>query len=184
MRYFNYNWYIYRKANVWDFYQDKTCVGGVLVSCRVPEDGSEYTEQVDLLTPMLWEQCKLWNYTQVGKRGDEYKMMKKRMADECIDLAGMFLPNLKELSLNYTSTPLTWHDYTLTPEGSAYGVRKDFRYPLQTLLSPRTPIPNLFQTGQSLMLHGVHGVTMTAFYTCAEILGKEAIWKIVGNENA
>ncbi len=177
LRYFNYNRYIYRKANVWDFYQDKSNVGGVLVSCRVPDDGGEYTEQVDLLTPMLWEKCKAWNNTQVGKRDDEYKMMKKRMADECIELAGNFIPNLKEQCESYTSTPLTWHDYTFTPEGSAYGVRKDFRYPLQTLLSPRTPIPNLFQTGQSLMLHGVHGVTMTAFYTCAEILGREEMWK-------
>ncbi len=181
LRYFNYNRYIYRKANVWDFYQDKSCVGGVLVSCRVPDDGSEYTQQVDLLTPMLWEQCQVWNNTQIGKRNDEYKEMKKRIADECMELAARFIPSLREYTQSYTSTPLTWCDYTLTPEGSAYGVRKDFRYPLQTLLSPRTPIPNLLQTGQSLMLHGLHGVTMTAFYTCAEILGKETIWKIVKN---
>ena len=78
---------------------------------------------------------------------------------------------------------LTWRDYTLTPDGSAYGVRKDFSNPLLTMLSPRTPIPNLLLTGQNLMLHGVHGVTLTAFHTCAEVLGKEAMWKIVGNKN-
>jgi all-trans-retinol 13,14-reductase len=49
------------------------------------------------------------------------------------------------------------------------------------MLSPRTPIPNLLLTGQSLMLHGVQGVTMTAFHTCAEVVGKEAIWHIVGH---
>lgn len=179
LRYFNDNHYIYRKSNVWDFYGDNACVGGVLVSCRVPEDGSEYTQQVDLLTPMRWEQCKPWNYTQAGKRDGDYKAMKKRMADECIKLAERVLPGLKELSRSYTSTPLTWRDYTLTPEGSAYGIRKDFHEPLLTMLSPRTPIPNLLLTGQNLMLHGVHGVTMTAFHTCAEVLGKEAIWEIV-----
>lgn len=184
LRYFNYNHYIYRKSNVWNFYQNNSCVGGVLVSCRVPEDGSEYTGQVDLLTPMLWEQCKSWNYTQAGKRDSDYKAMKKRMADECIELAERVLPGLRDLSRSYTSTPLTWRDYTLTPEGSAYGIRKDFRAPLMTMLSPRTPIPNLLLTGQNLMLHGVHGVTMTAFHTCAEVLGREAIWKIVGNEES
>lgn len=182
LRYFNYNHYIYREPNMWDFYQDNTCVGGVLVSCRVPEDGSEYTGQVDLLTPMLWEQCKSWNYTQTGKRDSDYKAMKKRMADECIELAECFLPGLREQSRCYTSTPITWRDYTLTPEGSAYGIRKDFRDPLLTMLSPRTPVPNLLLTGQNLMLHGVHGVTMTAFHTCAEVLGKETIWGIIGNE--
>lgn len=182
LRYFNYNHYIYRKPIVWDFYQDNVRVGGVLVSCRVPEDGSEYTGQVDLLTPMLWEQCKQWNYTQAGRRDSAYKAMKKRMADECIELAERVLPGLREQSRSYTSTPLTWRDYTLTPEGSAYGIRKDFRDPLLTMLSPRTPVPNLLLTGQNLMLHGVHGVTMTAFHTCAEVLGKEAIWGIIGNE--
>jgi all-trans-retinol 13,14-reductase len=50
------------------------------------------------------------------------------------------------------------------------------------LLSVRTPVPNLFLTGQNLMLHGVHGVTMTALFTCAEVLGRERIWNIVTNK--
>ena len=183
LRYFNYNHYVYRDSNVWDFYQNNTSVDGVLVSCRVPEDGSGYTMQVDLLTPMLWEQCKSWNYTQVGRRDSDYNTMKKHMADECIKLAERAFPGLRNLSQSYTSTPLTWRDYTLTPEGSAYGIRKDFRTPLLTMLSPRTPIPNLLLTGQNLMLHGVHGVTITAFHTCAEVLGRDEIWKIVGNED-
>jgi all-trans-retinol 13,14-reductase len=65
----------------------------------------------------------------------------------------------------YTSTPLTWRDYTLSPHGSAFGVRKDSRQPLMTMLSPRTPVPNLLLTGQSLALHGLEGVTKTAFNT-------------------
>lgn len=182
LRYFNYNHYVYRDTNVWDFYQGDTPVSGVLVCCRMPEDGSEYTGQVDLLTPMPWERCKHWNYTRIGKRDGDYKAMKKRIAEECVKLAERALPGLRDMSRSYTSTPITWRDYTLTPEGSAYGIRKDYRAPLLTMLSPRTPIPNLLLTGQNLMLHGVHGVTMTAFHTCAEVLGREAMWKIVGNE--
>lgn len=179
--YFNYNRYIYRHPDVWDFYRNDSSVGGLLVSCRVPEDGSGHTQQIDLLTPMSWDSCRQWMYTSVGKRDRMYKVMKQYVADECIALAEQFLPGLKVLSRSYTSTPLTWRDYTLTPDGSAYGVRKDFRRPLQTLLSPRTPIPNLLMTGQHLMLHGVHGVTMTAFHTCAAVLGKEVIWDIMKN---
>jgi all-trans-retinol 13,14-reductase len=40
---------------------------------------------------------------------------------------------------------------------------------MKAILSPRTPIANLLLTGQNLMLHGVHGVTMAAAYTCQEI---------------
>jgi len=73
----------------------------------------------------------------------------------------------------YTSTPLTYRDYTQTPYGSAFGIRKDCRQPLLGVLSSRTPIPNLLLTGQSLVMHGVEGVTMTALQTCAEVLGRE-----------
>ena len=182
LRYFNWNQYIYKEPDVWAFHLKNNPVSGVLVSCRIPEDGSKYVQQVDLLTPMNWSECEQWSHTEVGRRGEDYKAMKKRVADECITLAERFIPGLRDrITGCYTSTPLTYHTYTLTPEGSAYGLRKDFRNPMITLLSPRTPIPNLLLTGQNLMLHGLHGVTMTALFTCAEVLGKEPIWNIVKN---
>ena len=182
LRYFNWNQYIYKEPDVWAFHLKNNPVSGVLVSCRIPEDGSKYVQQVDLLTPMNWSECEQWSHTEVGRRGEDYKAMKKRVADECITLAERFIPGLRDrITGCYTSTPLTYHNYTLTPEGSAYGLRKDFRNPMITLLSPRTPIPNLLLTGQNLMLHGLHGVTMTALFTCAEVLGKEPIWNIVKN---
>lgn len=182
LRYFNWNQYIYKEPDVWTFHLKNNPVSGVLVSCRIPEDGSKYVQQVDLLTPMNWSECEQWSHTEVGRRGEDYKAMKKRVADECITLAERFIPGLRDrITGCYTSTPLTYRNYTLTPEGSAYGLRKDFRNPMITLLSPRTPIPNLLLTGQNLMLHGLHGVTMTAFFTCAEVLGKEPIWNIVKN---
>ena len=182
LRYFNWNQYIYKEPDVWAFHLKNNPVSGVLVSCRIPEDGSKYVQQVDLLTPMNWSECEQWSYTEVGRRGEDYKAMKKRVADECITLAERFIPGLRDrITGCYTSTPLTYRTYTLTPEGSAYGLRKDFRNPMITLLSPRTPIPNLLLTGQNLMLHGLHGVTMTALFTCAEVLGKEPIWNIVKN---
>lgn len=182
LRYFNWNQYIYKEPDVWTFHLKNNPVSGVLVSCRIPEDGSKYVQQVDLLTPMNWSECEQWSHTEVGRRGEDYKAMKKRVADECITLAERFIPGLRDrITGCYTSTPLTYRNYTLTPEGSAYGLRKDFRNPMITLLSPRTPIPNLLLTGQNLMLHGLHGVTMTALFTCAEVLGKEPIWNIVKN---
>ncbi len=164
--YFNHNKYVYPKPNVWTFHEDVGGIGGVMISCRVPDYGSRYTRQVDLLTPMPWALCRLWDDTRIGHRGDSYLRMKKRMADECIQLAERVIPGLKKMvKERYISTPLTYRDYTNTPEGSAFGIRKDCRQPLLTMLSPRTPIPNLLLTGQSLMLHGIEGVTMTALKT-------------------
>lgn len=182
LKYFNYNRYVYRHPDVWTFWQEGGPVGGILMTCRMPEDG-EYTRQVDLLTPMVWDECGQWSDTRVGRRGDAYKEMKERRADECIALAETVVPGFREMvSARYISTPLTYRDYVSSPHGSAYGVRKDFRNPMQTVLSPRTPVPNLYLTGQNLVLHGLHGVTMTSLFTCAEIVGKERIWNMLKDE--
>ena len=175
--YFNHNKYVYKKPNVWTFYEDARGVNGVMVSCRVPEEG-DYARQIDLMTPVSWKLFESWVDTTVGRRGEIYEMLKDHLADECIHLAERVLPGLHNMvEKRYTSTPLTYRDYTLSPCGSAYGVRKDFRNILMTTLSPRTPIPNLLLTGQSLMLHGVEGVTMTALRTCSEVVGKDLILK-------
>ena len=167
--YFNHNKYVFRKANVWTFHENLGSVDGVMVSCRVPED-DDYARQIDLLTPMPWALCKHWEHTVVGRRGEIYELQKERLADDCIRLAERVIPDLRDMvEKRYTSTPLTWRDYTLSPCGSAFGVRKDCRQPLLTMLSPKTPVPNLFLTGQSLVLHGLEGVTMTAFKTLETI---------------
>ena len=174
LSYFNHNKYVYRKANVWTFAEDANIIGGVMVSAKVPEDGSQYVRQIDLLTPMPWTLCKAWENTEVGRRGQIYEMQKGRMADECIRLAERVIPGLNGMiEKRYTSSPLTWRDYTLTPDGSAFGIRKDYHSPLMTILSPKTPIPNLFLTGQSLVLHGLEGVTRTAFSTLESVTNYE-----------
>lgn len=180
--YFNHNKYIYKKPNVWTFHEEVGDIGAVMVSCRVPDEGN-FARQIDLMTPMSWKLCEPWADTTVGRRGENYKMLKDQLAVECIRLAERGIPGLHDMvEKYYTSTPLTYRDYTLSPCGSAYGVRKDCRNILMTTLSPRTPVPNLLLTGQSLMLHGVEGVTMTALQTCGELLGKDYIQKIMNNE--
>lgn len=177
IKYFNWNQYIYKRNDVWTFCQEKFSVDRLLITARLPEDGGEYLRQIDLITPMSWDNCSRWAQTSVGHRGEEYVEMKQRLAAECIGLAEHFIPDLgKMVEQFYVSTPLTYRDYTGTPEGSAYGIRKDYHNPMMTILSPRTPLHNLLLTGQNLILHGIHGVTMTAVYTCAEILGKEYMY--------
>lgn len=178
LKYFNFNQYIYKEANVWDYYQNEGPVSGILISCRCPEEGDD-AQVLDIITPMPWEQIEKWEDTTVGHRGEEYKEFKERKADECIALAERFIPGLSSMiDQRYMTTPLTYRDYTLTPNGSAYGVRKDFNNPMMTLLSAKTPIPNLLLTGQSLTLHGLLGVTMSSLFTVSEVIGREEAYSI------
>lgn len=185
LEYCNHNDFVYSRPNIWDGFEADEPVSGVMVSYRVPEDGSKYVRIIDLLTPLRWEACRQWADTRVGRRGDSYTTWKQHKADECISLAETVVPGLREsIEAEYISSPITYRDYTLTPQGSAYGLRKDCNNAMFTVLSPRTPEPNLLLTGQSLMLHGVEGVTITALLTCAEVIGRERIWEKIENYNS
>ena len=173
LKYFNHNKFVYTVKDVWNniaVSPEQPDVRGILISCPIPEEG-EYANIIDILTPMKWRKVEPWANKTPGKRGEDYVEMKNEVSSQCIELAETVIPGLASfIETTYTSTPLTYYTYNNSPQGSAYGVRKDYSNPLGTILSPRTPVPNLFLTGQSLMLHGLHGVTMTAKYTCDEVL--------------
>lgn len=169
MSYFNYNHYIYCRPDVWSLHEYNDPVGGMMISCYVPADGSQYAKQLDILTPIPLTKFNRWRKTSLGGRGGDYYQVKDKIASRCIDIAESFYPGLRKASRAIVSTPLTWQSYTLTPQGSAYGVEKDYNNPLSTIISPRTPLPNLFLTGQSLAVHGIHGVTQTAFETVRNV---------------
>lgn len=175
--YINHNYYVYSNRDVWAAHEDNNPVKCVMISCET-KDMAERKTQVDLLTPMDIEQCNPWMSTRVGKRGTAYIEMKNQKVKECLALAERSVPGLGDMVEEcYTSTPLTWRDYTNVPNGAAYGMRKDCENSLSTMLSIRTPINNLLLTGQNIIVHGIHGVTMTALFTCAYLLGGEYIVK-------
>jgi len=136
-----------------------------------PCDG-RWATHLDLISPMSLEETVFFGegYSSESK----YLEAKEKKLSEVLDLAYEGLPALKgAIEKVWTSTPLTWQRYTGTPGGSSFGVRKDWRNPLLTVLSPRTPLKGLYLTGQSLNLPGMLGVSMTSLLTCREIPGLE-----------
>lgn len=145
LRYFNYNQYLMQGEQ------------RMLINLRQPEDDSQYVRVIDLLLPMSIHEF---------SRDEHYESHKQARAEAAIRWAEEVIPGLCDMvERRYVSTPHTYLRYTLTPDGSSFGVRKDWRSPLTTFLSPRTPLANLFLTGQSLMVHGVQGVAMAAVDT-------------------
>lgn len=148
-----------------------------LISYGVPKKGNSATT-IDILTKIDWNLVSKWEGTSPMQRGGEYEEMKETVARRCIKAAAKITPALEKAIDHYsTSTSLSYQDYTSTPQGSAFGVTKDWHNPLTTVLSPMTPVKNLLMTGQSLNLHGILGVSMTSLYTCAQILGTGTIKK-------
>jgi len=163
--YMDSNLYVHKRgANLWR--PDPSRTDSVLVHFY-PEGG-----KIDLLSPMSYSDLARWKGLPNGQRGADYEAVKASKAEQCLSLASARLPELRDaVSDIWTSTPLTWEDYTGTPEGSAYGLRKDFANPLLTTIPVQTPLKNMFLTGQNLNLHGLLGVSMTSVITCSHLLG-------------
>lgn len=185
IKYHNRNRYIHKLKqgkSLWDAAEDyakgSTEITSVLASYYNSPDTSsanqEYTDRIDLLTPMSWSEVEQFQQSCVGKRERRYNELKEEKLKQVLDFVEEQLPQLRDnIEKVYTSTPLTYMNYTATAQGSAYGIRKDCSNLMLTLLTPKTPVPNLFLTGQSLNLHGILGVSMTSFFTSAHIIGME-----------
>lgn len=173
--YQNRNIFIHlRDADLW--HPSTNRVESLLVNYYLPADGSSFTPCIDLLTPMSWQQVQRWADKPRGHRGEDYVAFKADKTEECLRLVEPYIPDIRHsIEHIYSSSPLSYKSYTLTHEGSAFGVRKDYNNTLTTILTPRTPLKNLFLTGQNLNLHGILGVSMTSVFTCAELVGMQTL---------
>ncbi len=109
-----------------------------------------------------------WADTKVNKRSESYRLYKNERAKEIFNFIEKYFPGFKENIHNYfVSTPLTFRDYTGSPEGSSYGILKDYSKPSETIFSVNTKFKNLFLTGQSINFHGLLGVSITSSIACS-----------------
>lgn len=179
LKYVNRNIFIHDyDTDLWRPVHGKT--GSVMVNWPVPYDGSEDAISLDLLTPMRWEEVAKWSGRPVGHRGEDYVEFKRLKTDRCVAMAETVIPGLRDaIDRVYTSTPLSYGSYLADPDGTAYGLKKDWRSPMTTVLSPKTPLPGLLLTGQNLNLHGMLGVSVTSLFTCAEIIGIDEMRNII-----
>lgn len=183
-RYYNQNFFLLGDKNAWynTSHPEDTRINTCMVSMQPSSASEEYTDVICLLSPMFLPEVQAWENTVVGKRGADYEEFKLSKAQQLIAFAERYCPGISQNTEKIiTTTPLTYRDYTGTPEGSAYGIMKNYNNPLTTLIPPRTRIPNLFLTGQSLNVHGALGVTLTSMLTCAELLGSEYLARKIGN---
>lgn len=183
VKYVNQNHYLFNNPDVWAItgeYKGYNIPSTLL--CMQPNRNSEYTNVITLLTPMPFSLCEQWANSTIGHRGDDYKEFKAKYSDAVIDFVCQYYPNLRQsIDKKYTASPLTYRDYTSTPEGCAYGIIKDYRNPMVTLMPARTRIGNLLLTGQSLNIHGCLGTVISSAVTSSEILGVEYLSKKIGN---
>ena len=182
--YLNYNYYHHSAADPWaeSGMTGSQWPGMFLLSTACHRKEQEFAETATILTYMPYDEVARWKDTVTGKRGAAYLDFKLEKAEKLLKLVTKRFPGLDAaISHMDISTPLTYRDYTGIPEGSLYGIQKNYHEPLLTTVMPKTKIPNFYFTGQNTNLHGVLGVTIGAVVTCGEILGLEHLLKKIKN---
>ena len=171
--YLNRNYYHFKTEEVWGHEKPgKNWPGYFIFYTGLESHNQKYAYHATALTYMDYSEVALWEGSIKGNRGDDYESFKEKKAQELIQLLEEKFPRIKNsIQSYYAATPLTYEHYVGTPNGSAYGIEKDFNYPYKTIISPNTKIPNLLFTGQNLNMHGALGVTIGAVLTSSEILG-------------
>jgi all-trans-retinol 13,14-reductase len=175
---FNHNKYYVKCNDAWhnEIYTEEEWPKSVAIF-TTPSKDPEYCEGLIIMSYMQYDDVKEWEdtfntVTHEDDRSESYQQFKRDKAQKVLDLAEEKIPGLREnMKSYYTSTPLTMRDYIGGEGGSLYGIIKDHRDPLKTLIPPQTRIPNVFLTGQNTVMHGVLGVIVGAVKTCNEILG-------------
>lgn len=177
--YMNHNLYIYRTPTAWgcENYDAESWPKSLLYMHFCHEDNPAFAHTGEILTYMTFDEVSAWQGTRIGHRGEAYEEFKRRKAEAAINALEQELPGIRnEIESYYTSTPLTYHDYTGIPEGSMYGVAKDIHLLGGGSISCRTRIPNLLLTGQNITSHGMLGVLAGSMITCSEVLSVEEIF--------
>lgn len=180
MPYMNSNFYGFRTDSPWKMTGriDEAWPKGYLYMHHCLEPNPEYAQNGVVLAYMDMDAVKPWNDTSIGHRGDAYVAFKQQMAERLLDAVEKDFPNIRDCVESFNvATPLTYRDYTLTPDGSMYGLAKDITMGVAGRVSFKTKSPNLFLVGQNINSHGLLGVLVGSMSVCSNVLGEEVLHK-------
>lgn len=181
-KYINKNYYHFKKLeSVWNAqqYTQESWPESFMLSMGVKKGNNEFGDNITVMTYMRYEEVEAWEKTfntvaDKNERGQTYDEFKNEKAEKLLIELEKKFPNIREcIQEVYTSSPLSYRDYIATNRGSMYGYVKNVDKSMQSFISPKTKIKNLLLTGQSLNMHGILGVTISAVVTCSEILGQD-----------
>ena len=172
--YLNSNFYSYLKGTPWDCerYDEVSWPKGYLYMHLCHEPQPQFAKTGVVISYMQMADVERWKGTKVGHRGEDYEAFKHEKAERLLAALEHEFPGLRNnIADYYTSTPLTYQDYTGTEGGSMYGIAKDVSLGAACRVPHRTRVPNVLQTGQNINSHGILGVLVGTIVTCTEIVG-------------
>ncbi|MCF0041657.1 phytoene desaturase family protein [Dyadobacter fanqingshengii] len=188
-KYLNYNIYQHHIEDVWGGidYDQETWPQTYFICTPYISKTGEYADSMSVMTYMNASETEKWAGTfstvaEPGTRDAEYEQFKKDKEAKVLGRLEEVFPGISEkVKAIHSATPLTFRDYIGNKDGSLYGVLKNSNSPTRTQINTKTRIPNLHLTGQNISMHGILGVTVSAFVTCFPFVDKDKLIQKVKN---
>ena len=150
-------------------------------SSKDPSWQSRYPNKstIDIITLLPYESFMKWEGTRWMKRGEDYNLLKDKITNRLLDHLYKQLPQLKgKIDCFELSSPLTTKNFVNYSKGELYGIDHTPSRFNQKFLRPKTPIKNLYLTGQDIVSAGVGGALFSGLITAASITGINFMKKI------
>ncbi|MBB77582.1 MAG: all-trans-retinol 13,14-reductase [Crocinitomicaceae bacterium] len=187
--YLNHNVYVHKIDNVLDAveYNKNIWPESLYISTSVSKNQGKWAESMSVMTYMNYDEFKKWGNSfntvaEFGERGAEYEDFKKNKEQIVINEVEKMFPRIRDsIKGIYSSTPLTYRDYIGTDDGSLYGILKDSNNIDKSKIHSKTHIPNLFQTGQNIVFHGILGSTISSLVTCFNFIDDKKLLSKINN---
>jgi all-trans-retinol 13,14-reductase len=132
------------------------------------------TVEVVTLVPYNW--FERWQETKLKRRGEDYEAFKGKLAARLQSDLERHVPVLAgKIDYAELSTPLSTRHFMNHRDGETYGLSATPERFRLRCLTPRTPIRNLFLTGQDIVTLGVAGALIGGVVTASAVLHRNLI---------
>lgn len=185
--YLNYNIYQYHEEDVWAglSYDPDNWPLQYFIYTPAHSRSKKYADSLSVMALMRYSEVEKWadsfnTVTEPGERPADYLAFKKQKEEQVIQKLEKVFPDIRsKIRSVYSSTPLTFRDYTASPEGSMFGIVKSTINPLSTVINIKSHIPNLYLTGQNIIMHGILGVALGSIATCTAFVDREKLIRAI-----
>jgi len=153
-------------------------------SAKDPSWSERYPDKstIDIIAPMPYAIFEKWSGTKWKKRGEEYEEFKEKIAQRLLAELYKQEPQVQgKIDCYELSSPITTQHFMNYDLGELYGIDHNPERYEQRFLQPRTPIKNLFLTGQDIVTCGVGGALLAGYLTASTILKKNVIKDVLKN---
>ena len=123
--YLNHNLYYFKGDDVWmsEKKADSNWPENFLLITPASSHHEKYACNATIMAYMNIADVREWENTAVGKRGQDYLEYKQQKTEQVLDAVEHRFPGFRQtIKKVYSSSPLTYRDYTGTKDGSLYGI--------------------------------------------------------------